>query len=53
MRDTPEQLEAEMMAEAKALIAELVDWERQAGAPKLSQLEERVLPCVSSLASAC
>lgn len=43
MRRTPEQLEAEMMAEAKALIAELVDWERQAGAPKLSQLEEKVL----------
>jgi len=43
MQRTPEQLEAGMMAEAKALIAELVDWERQAGAPQLSQMEEKVL----------
>ncbi len=43
MRRTPEQLQAELMAEAKALIAELVAWERQAGAPKLSQMEARVL----------
>jgi len=43
MRRTPEQLEAELMAEAKALIAELVAWERQAGAPKLSQMEEKVV----------
>jgi hypothetical protein len=43
MRRTPEQLEAEMMAEAKTLIAELVDWECQAGTPKLSQMEEKVL----------
>ncbi len=43
MRRTPEQLEAELMAAAKALIGELVAWERQAGAPKLSQMEEKVL----------
>ncbi len=43
MRRTPEQLEAELMAEAKALIAELVAWEREAGAPKLSQMEEKAL----------
>lgn len=43
MRCTPEQLEAELLAEAKALIAELVTWERKAGAPKLSQMEEKVL----------
>lgn len=43
MRRTPEQLEAALLAEAKALIADLVVWERQAGAPKLSQLEEKVL----------
>jgi hypothetical protein len=43
MRRTPEQLEAELMTEAKALIAELVAWERQAGAPKLSQMEAKVL----------
>jgi hypothetical protein len=43
MRRTPEQLEAALMAEAKALITELVVWEREAGAPKLSQIEEKVL----------
>jgi hypothetical protein len=43
MRRTSEQLEAELLAEAKGLIAELVAWERQAGAPKLSQMEEKVL----------
>lgn len=43
MRCTPEQLEAGLMAEAKALIAELVAWERQTDAPKLSQMEEKVL----------
>jgi hypothetical protein len=43
MRRTQEQLEAELMAEAKALITELVSWERQAGAPKLSQMEDKVL----------
>ncbi len=43
MRRTPEQLEAALLAEAQALIAELVAWERQAGAPKLSQMEEKVL----------
>ena len=43
MRSAPEQLEAELLAEAKALIAGLIAWERQAGAPKLSQLEEKVL----------
>jgi hypothetical protein len=43
MRRTPEQLEAALMAEAQALIAELVAWERQAGAPKLSQMEEKAL----------
>lgn len=43
MRRTPEQLETELLAEAQALIAELVAWERQAGAPKLSQMEEKAL----------
>jgi hypothetical protein len=43
MRRTAEQLEAELLAEAKALIAELVVWERQAGAPKLSQMEAKAL----------
>ena len=43
MRLTAEKLEAELMAEAKALIVDLVAWERQAGAPKLSEIEEKVL----------
>lgn len=43
MRRTSEQLEAELMAEAKALIAELVAWEREAGAPKLSEMEAKAL----------
>ncbi len=43
MRRTPEQLEAELLAEAKALIAELVAWEREAGAPKLSEMEAKAL----------
>jgi len=43
MRRTVEQLEAELMVEAQALIAELIAWERQTGAPKLSQLEAKVL----------
>jgi tRNA(Ile2) C34 agmatinyltransferase TiaS len=43
MQHTPEQLEAELMVEARTLIAELVAWERQAGAPKLSEMEEQVL----------
>jgi hypothetical protein len=43
MRRTPEQLEAELVAEAKALIAELVVWEREAGAPKLSEMEAKAL----------
>lgn len=43
MRRTPEQLETELLAEAKALIAELVAWERQAGAPKLSEMEKQAL----------
>lgn len=43
MRRTVEQLEAELLAEAKVLIAELVAWERQAGAPKLSEMEAQAL----------
>jgi hypothetical protein len=43
MRRTAEQLEAELMAEAKVLIAELVAWEREAGAPKLSEMEAKAL----------
>lgn len=43
MRRTPEQLEAALLAEAKALIAELVAWERRAGAPKLSEMEAQAL----------
>jgi len=43
MRRTREQLEAELLVEAKAVIEELVGWERQAGTPTLTEMEEQVL----------
>ena len=43
MRRTQEQIEAELLAEAKVVIAELVSWERQAGAPDLTEMEDKVL----------
>ena len=43
MRRTEEQIKAELMAEAQAAIEELVSWEREAGAPDLTTLEEKVL----------
>ena len=43
MRRTREQIKAAMMAEAEAAIDELVAWERQAGAPDLTSLEDQVL----------
>jgi hypothetical protein len=43
MRRTREQLEAELLVEAKAAIEELVGWERQADAPTLTEMEDRVL----------
>lgn len=43
MRRTAEQIRAELLAEAQAAIEELVSWERQAGAPDLTTLEDKVL----------
>ena len=43
MKRTREQMKAELMAEAQAVIEELVAWERQAGAPNLTELEDKVL----------
>lgn len=43
MRRTEEQIKAELMAEAQAAIEELVNWQRQAGAPDLTTLEDKVL----------
>jgi hypothetical protein len=43
MKRTREQRRAELMAEAKAVIDELLAWEEQAGAPNLTEMEEEVL----------
>lgn len=43
MRRTQEQLKAELQAEAGAVIEELISWERAAGAPNLTELEDKVL----------
>jgi hypothetical protein len=43
MRRTEAQIKAELMAEAQAAIEELVSWERQAGTPDLTTLEDKVL----------
>jgi hypothetical protein len=43
MRRTREQITAELMVEAAGGIEELLAWERQAGAPDLTEMEEAVL----------
>jgi len=43
MRRTREQIQAELMAEAKVVIEELLEWERQAWAPNLTEMEDEVL----------
>lgn len=43
MRRTEAQMQAELLAEAQAAIGELVSWERQAGEPDLTTLEDQVL----------
>ena len=40
MRGTREQITAELLVEAAGVIEEMLDWERQAGAPDLTELEE-------------
>lgn len=43
MKRSREQLKAELLAEAAAAIEELIAWERQAGAPNLTAMEDQVL----------
>lgn len=43
MRYTREQKRAKLLAAAEAVIEEFLDWEEQAGAPTLSEIEEEVL----------
>ena len=43
MRRMPEQIEAELLAEAEVMIAELLAWGRQAARPNLIEMEDRVL----------
>ena len=43
MRRVPEQIEAELLAEAEVMIEELLAWGRQAERPNLTAMEDRVL----------
>jgi hypothetical protein len=43
MKRSQEQVRAELLAEAQAVIDELLAWERQAGAPNLTEMEDKVL----------
>ena len=43
MKRSREQIKAELMVEAAGVIEELLEWERQAGAPDLTEMEEEVL----------
>ena len=43
MKRTREQHRAALIAEAKAVIDELLAWEEQAGAPNLTEMEDEVL----------
>ena len=43
MKRTREQIKADLMAEAVGVIEELLAWERQAGAPDLTEMEDEVL----------
>ena len=43
MRRVPEQIEAELLAEAEVMIEELLAWGRQAERPNLTEMEDRVL----------
>lgn len=43
MKRSREQVKAELLAEAEAVIEELITWERQAGAPNLTAMEDKIL----------
>jgi hypothetical protein len=43
MKRSQEQRRAEMIAEASAVIDELLEWEKRAGAPNLTEMEDEVL----------
>lgn len=43
MKRSREQLKAELLAEAESVIEELIAWECQAGAPDLTEMEDKVL----------
>lgn len=43
MKRTREQIKAELMVEAEGVIEELLEWERRAGAPDLTEMEDEVL----------
>jgi hypothetical protein len=43
MKRSQDQVRAELLAEAQAVIDELLAWERQAGAPNLTEMEDKVL----------
>lgn len=44
MRHTREQKRTELLAAAQAVIEEFLDWEEQTACPKLTEIEEQVLP---------
>jgi hypothetical protein len=43
MKRSQAQMRAELLADAQALIDELLAWEREAGAPNLTEMEDQVL----------
>jgi hypothetical protein len=43
MKRSQTQVRAELLAEAQAAIDELLAWEREAGAPNLTEMEDQVL----------
>lgn len=43
MKRSCEQMKAELLAEAESVIEELIAWERTAGAPNLTAMEDKVL----------
>ena len=44
MKHTREQKRTELLAAAQAVIEEFLDWEEQTARPKLTEIEEQVLP---------